>query len=111
MDPRLYRLPNLLFVMLKPGKAQPVNTAVFKVPLDASKPVIANYLEQLYRVKVTRVNTAIYLGKEKRNVYTGRRYKLPDWKKAIVTVKQEEGRDAFTYPSIEQQDRWNAPPA
>jgi len=41
---------------------------------------------------VKRVNTAIYLGKEKKNVFTGRVYKLSDWKKAIVTIEQEPGK-------------------
>ena len=52
MDPRFYRLPNMLFIMLKPGKTLPLNTATFRVPLSASKPLIANYLEQVYRVRV-----------------------------------------------------------
>ena len=109
MDPRLYRLPNLIFTMLKPGKAHPANTAVFKVPLSCSKPLIANYLEQLYRVKVKRVNTAIYLGKQKRNPFTGRPYKLSDWKKAIVTIEQEAGKEPWTYPTLEQQEQINQP--
>ena len=107
MDPRFYRLPHLLFVMLKPGKPLPPNTATFRVPLSASKPLIANYLEQLYRVRVEKVSTAIYLGKEKRNVFTGRPYKRSDWKKAIVRIAPEEGKEPWVYPSLEQQQKWN----
>ena len=107
MDPRLYRLPKLVFTMLKPGKLHPPNTAVFRVPLTCSKPQIANYLEQLYGVKVRRVNTAIYLGKQKRNVFNQRPYKLSDWKKAIVTVEAEPGKPAWTFPTLEEQDRLN----
>ena len=110
MDPRLYRLPNVALVMLKPGKAHPPNTAVFRVPLSLSKPQIANYLEQLYRVRVRRVNTAVYLGKEKRNPFTGRLYKLSDWKKAIVTIEQEEGKQPWAFPTLEEQDALNTPP-
>lgn len=107
MDPRFYRLPNMLFVMLKPGKTLPPNTATFRVPLAASKPLIANYLEQLYGVKVEKVDTAIYVGKEKRNVFTGREYKKSDWKKAIVRIAQQEGKEGWVYPTLEQQQKWN----
>ena len=107
MDPRFYRFPSHLFIMLKPGKPIPPNTATFRVPLSLSKPVIANYLEQVYRVRVERVDTAVYVGKEKRNVFTGRAYKKADWKKAIVRIAAEEGKEAWVYPSLEQQQKWS----
>ena len=49
----------------------------------------------------------MYVGKEKRNVFTGRAYKKSDWKKAIVRIAQEEGKEPWVYPSLEQQQKWN----
>lgn len=110
MDPRLTRLPNMIFIMLRPGKELPPNTAVFKVPLNCSKPQIANYLEQIYRVRVKKVNTLIYTGKK---VKTGwdpeRKIKRPDWKKAYVTLQSEPGQQPWTMPTAEEIENMNRP--
>jgi ribosomal protein L23 len=74
------------------------NQVVFRVPLNVNKPQIMNYLEQIYQVKVKRVDTMIYLGKTKRSNSTGKLYKLKDYKKAVVILE-----DPFEFPTMEEQ--------
>jgi len=58
----------------------------FEVNKDANKIEIQSAVERLFKVKVTQVRTCNVLGKMKR---LGRKYgKRPDWKKAIVTLKE-----------------------
>ncbi len=65
----------------------------FKVAKDATKVEIAKAVEQLFDVKVSKVNTISVKGKEKRmGRYTGFR---PDWKKAIVTVEGDKTIEFF----------------
>jgi large subunit ribosomal protein L23 len=62
------------------------NQYVFEVRTDSNKIEIQKAVERLFKVKVIQVHTLNVLGKEKR---VGRRYgKRPDWKKAIVTLKE-----------------------
>ncbi len=57
---------------------------VFEVAKDVNKIEIKKAVEQVFGVKVQKVNTMNVLGKMKRQgVHTGKR---PDWKKAIVTL-------------------------
>ena len=59
----------------------------FEVALRANKFEIKNAVEEVFGVKVKSVNTLRIHGKEKRvGVHTGRR---PDYKKAVVTLKEE----------------------
>lgn len=58
---------------------------LFLVGLKANKIQIRQAVEQLYKVKVSTVNTFISLGKLKRVRYQLGR--TPDLKKAIVTLK------------------------
>ena len=56
----------------------------FKVAKKATKIQIAGAVENLFGVKVLKVNTMIVKGKEKRvGAHSGKR---PDWKKAIVMI-------------------------
>ena len=65
----------------------------FEVHVDASKPQIRSAIEQLFGVKVTGVWTSNVRGKEKRQGTTvGRR---PNWKKAIVTLKDGDTIEIF----------------
>ena len=58
----------------------------FEVDGGANKIEIQRAVEQLFKVKVTHVRTAHVLGKMKR---LGRKVgKRPDWKKAIVTLRE-----------------------
>lgn len=63
----------------------------FKVAKDANKIEIQKAVEQLFGVKVLSVNTMNVRGRNKRmgvrmGSLTG---KKPDWKKAIVTLKED----------------------
>jgi large subunit ribosomal protein L23 len=66
---------------------------VFEVHRDANKIEIQSAVERLFKVKVLQVRTSNVLGKVKR---LGRRFgKRPDWKKAIVTLKEGDRIDFF----------------
>jgi large subunit ribosomal protein L23 len=63
----------------------------FEVRLDSNKGDIKRAVQELFKVKVTKVATMIMHGKVKRMGRTaGQR---PDWKKAIVTLKKGEKID------------------
>ena len=65
----------------------------FQVHPDASKPQIRSAIEQLFGVKVTGVWTSNQRGKEKRmGKNVGRR---PNWKKAIVTLREGDTIEIF----------------
>jgi large subunit ribosomal protein L23 len=65
----------------------------FEVHPDASKPQIRQAIEELFGVKVTDVWTANQRGKEKRmGRSVGRR---PNWKKAIVKLRQGDSIEIF----------------
>ena len=69
------------------------NQVVFEVALTANKLEIKGAVEALFGVKVTRVNTLVQRGKIKR---TGRRdLQRPNWKKAIVTLRQGDDIQFF----------------
>ncbi|MGB7574376.1 MAG: 50S ribosomal protein L23 [Thermodesulfobacteriota bacterium] len=66
---------------------------VFEVQRDANKIEIQSAVERLFKVKVLQVRTSNVLGKVKR---LGRKYgKRPDWKKAVVTLKEGDRIDFF----------------
>lgn len=62
------------------------NKYLFHVVRDANKVQIRQAVEEVYNVKVLKVNTIKMRGKMKRVRY--QIGKTPDWKKAIVTLKQ-----------------------
>ena len=67
------------------------NKVLFKVAKEANKIEIKSAVEEIFKVKVSRVTTMNYKGKMKRQ---GRHEgKRPDWKKAIVTLKEGEKLD------------------
>jgi large subunit ribosomal protein L23 len=58
----------------------------FQVHREATKIQVKSAVEKLFTVKVTAVRTSIARGKNKRvGRHVGRR---PNWKKAIVTLKE-----------------------
>lgn len=60
------------------------NTYTFKVALRANKTEIKKAVEEIFGVKVLKVNTARMPGKTKRlGVHVG---KTPEWKKAFVKL-------------------------
>ncbi|MBI5409727.1 MAG: 50S ribosomal protein L23 [Nitrospirae bacterium] len=67
------------------------NKVLFRVARSANKIEIKKAVEEIFKVKVANVATMNCLGKNKRmGKYEGKR---PDWKKAIVTLKQGEKLD------------------
>ena len=70
------------------------NKVVFKVALDATKEDIAVAVEELFKVKVTKVNTLVQKGKTKR--FRGRPGRRSDIKKAIVTLQEGQSIDITT---------------
>jgi large subunit ribosomal protein L23 len=59
---------------------------VFAVDVRANKPEIRRAVEQLFKVKVERVHTAILPGKPRR---VGARWGYrPNWKRAVVTLAE-----------------------
>jgi large subunit ribosomal protein L23 len=68
------------------------NKYLFRVHPEAQKAEIKNAVENLFRVKVTKVNTMNRLGKAKRN--RGGAYGLTSsWKRAVVTLKEGDKID------------------
>ena len=63
------------------------NKYVFRVSRRANKIQIRQAVQELFNVKVLRVNTANVSGKARRQ-RTAAAGQAPDWKKAIVTLKQ-----------------------
>jgi large subunit ribosomal protein L23 len=65
---------------------------VFKVDPRANKIEIKQAVQDIFNVKVLSVNTANYTGKMKRErtMHYGRQ---PNWKKAIVTLKEGDSID------------------
>ena len=69
------------------------NQYAFEVDRKANKIEIQSAVERLFKVKVVDVRTANVLGKMKRQ---GRKYgKRPDWKKAMITLKEGDRIDFF----------------
>jgi len=70
------------------------NKVVFRVANHATKDEIADAVEALFRVKVTKVNTILVQGKTKR--FRGILGKRNDIKKAIVTLADGQSIDITT---------------
>ncbi len=65
----------------------------FRVAFDASKPEIRQAAEQLFDVKVLKVNISYQGGKTKRiGVLVG---KQPVWKKAIISIDLDPAEDRY----------------
>ena len=69
------------------------NQYAFEVNPLADKDTIRNAVEALFDVKVTRVRTQNRKGKPRR--YRFRQGRTKDWKKAIVTLHEENRIDFF----------------
>jgi large subunit ribosomal protein L23 len=70
------------------------NKVVFRVAQDATKPEIAEAIENLFKVTVVKVNTLNVKGKTKR--FRGRVGRRSDVKKAIVTLAEGQSIDITT---------------
>ena len=70
------------------------NKVVFAVAKDATKDEIAAAVEELFKVRVIKVNTLITKGKTKR--FRGLMGRRSDVKKAIVTLQEGQTIDIST---------------
>ena len=71
------------------------NVYTFLVHPDAAKPEIRAAVEEIFNVKVAKVNTLNRKGKTSRNRRTGRPGSRPDRKRAIVTLVEGDSSDLF----------------
>lgn len=62
------------------------NKYIFEVDLKAGKSEIKKAVEEIYKVKVKKVNTMIAPGKWRKVRF--KPGKTPDWKKAVVTLRE-----------------------
>jgi large subunit ribosomal protein L23 len=69
------------------------NAYSFQVNIWATKPEIAAAVEELFGVRVTKVRTQNRRGKTRR--YRFRVGRLPSWKKAVVTLHEEDKIEFF----------------
>jgi large subunit ribosomal protein L23 len=77
------------------------NQVIFEVDIKADKVEVRDAVEKLYDVKVERVKKLIQRGKTKR---VGRKYfKRPNWKKAIVTLRDGDDIQFFDESSAEDE--------
>ena len=67
------------------------NKVVFKVNKNASKKSIKKSIEKIFKVKVTKVNTINFKGKNK--IVGGKKSNRPGYKKAVVTLKKGQSID------------------
>jgi large subunit ribosomal protein L23 len=87
-------------VLIKPlltekitGLQEQANRIAFVVRKNASKIEVRHAVESALKVKVKTVNVMNVLGKKKRQGrFLGKR---PDWKKAIVTLREGEKLDLY----------------
>jgi large subunit ribosomal protein L23 len=70
------------------------NKVVFQVAIDSTKDEIAAAVEELFKVRVIKVNTLITKGKTKR--FRGILGRRSDVKKAIVTLQEGQTIDIST---------------
>jgi large subunit ribosomal protein L23 len=91
---RMYEVIRAPMITEKATLLSEKNQFVFKVASDATKPEIKAAVEELFKVKVTNVNTLITKGKTKR--FKGRPGVRSDVKKAFVTLAAGESIDFTT---------------
>jgi large subunit ribosomal protein L23 len=94
LKPRHYDVILAPIITEKATMLSEQNKVVFRVADDATKEEIATAIEELFRVKVTKVNTLIQKGKTKR--FRGRPGQRRDVKKAIVTLQEGQSIDITT---------------
>jgi large subunit ribosomal protein L23 len=93
-DSRYYDVIVSPLITEKATMASEHNQVVFKVAMNATKPMIKEAVEKLFDVKVKSVNTMIRKGKLK--AFKGVRAHRSDVKKAIVTLEEGQSIDVTT---------------
>ena len=89
-----FRILKSLLHSEKSSTMLPFNKYIFEVDKRANKPEIRKAVELAYKVKVKDVNTMIMSGKWRKVRF--KPGKTPDWKKAIVTLRQGDKIDVTT---------------
>jgi large subunit ribosomal protein L23 len=67
----------------------------FEIHRDANKIQVRHAIEELFGVKVSKVNTLNRKGKRKRNRRTATFGRRPDTKRAVVTLVEGDSIDLF----------------
>lgn len=98
-------MKNLYDIIIRPALTEKTtemsedNKYVFRVHREANKFQIRNAVEKIFGVDVVGVNTMVVAGKPKRvGLHQGRR---DSWKKAIITVADDQSIDLFALESVE----------
>lgn len=91
---RMYEIIRQPVITEKATMGSEHGQVTFRVPLDATKPEIKAAVEELFKVKVTAVNTLRQKGKVKR--FRGRMGVRSDTKKAMVTLAEGQSIDVTT---------------
>lgn len=74
-------------------QGETTNKVYFEVSMDSTKPQIRDAIERFFKVKVLGVNTVVVSGKP---YATKAKYnKRPQWKKAIVSLKEGDKIEFF----------------
>ncbi len=90
----LYQMITKPLITEKATMGSQYRQVTFRVPLEADKATIKAAVEAIFKVKVTKVNTSVQLGKTK--VFKGRKAFRSDSKKAIVTLAEGQSIDVAT---------------
>ena len=72
---------------------QEKNKYLFEVAINANKPQVKQAIEKAFNVSVKSINLMTVVGKKKR--YGRAITKRPDWKKAVVTLKEGDSIQIF----------------
>ncbi len=91
---RIYELIRRPIITEKATLLSEYNQVTFEVPVDANKHEIKTAVEELFKVKVTAVNTIRSKGKTKR--FRGQLGRRVDSKKAVVTLAEGDTIDVAT---------------
>ena len=78
--------------------SESLNRYTFRVSPEANKLQIKQLVEELYGVKVTKVNTMVVRAKRKQRYTKGGLIKgaTPVWKKALITVAEGQTIDFYS---------------
>jgi large subunit ribosomal protein L23 len=71
------------------------NVYTFVVHPDATKPQVRRAVEEIFSVRVVKVNTLNRRGKRRRDRRTGRYGRRPGTKRAMVTLAADDSIDLF----------------
>lgn len=91
---RIFEVIRRPIVTEKSTLASEHNQVTFEVAVDANKHEIKAAVQELFKVKVTAVNTILTKGKTKR--FRGLSGRRSDFKKAVVTLAEGDNIDVAT---------------